>query len=300
MSDFEKFGETLVEAELLVPTGILGIFGRSDAYCRVANGLHAMVDRWGGEVGAMGIAFPPVVNRSTFEHTNYIQSFPDLMGSVHVFTGDDRAHAELCRRSAAGKDWGDMLEASDLFLASAACHPVYPLCSGTIGQDGRYFNVQSYCFRHEPSSDPSRMQSFQMHEVVFVGHPDTAQLHRDAGLERAVGMLGALGLDMTVVPANDPFFGRLGTAMARNQQDEVLKLEGTAPIGNPDHQVAIISGNCHRDHFGHPFEIALPDGTTAHSACVAFGVDRIVMALLWKHGFELDHWPPAVAQTLWP
>ncbi len=300
MSDFESFGEALVEEGLLVPTGILGLFGRSDRYSRVANGLHAMVDRWGTEVGATGIAFPPVVNRSTFEHTNYVQSFPDLMGSIHVFNGDDRAHAELCRRSASGKDWGDMLDQSDVFLASAACHPIYPLCTGTMDAEGQYFNVQSYCFRHEPSSDPSRMQSFQMHEVVFVGDPDDSQKHRDAGLDRGVSMLRSLGLDMSVIPANDPFFGRLGTAMATNQQDEVLKLEGTAPIGGPGHQVAIISGNCHRDHFGHPFEIAMPDGSVAHSACVAFGVDRITMALLWKHGFNLDDWPEPVVQNLWP
>jgi seryl-tRNA synthetase len=288
MSDFEAFGEALVAEELLVPTGVMGIYGRSAPYSKIATGLHDLVDAWAVEVGAMGISFPPVVNRNTFESTNYVQSFPDLMGSVHVFTGDDRAHAELCRRSASGKDWGEMLEPSEVFLASA------------IDPAGRFFNVQSYCFRHEPSSDPSRMQSFQMHEVVFVGSPDDAQLHRDAGLEVGVGILESLGLDMSVIPANDPFFGRLGTAMAANQQDEVLKREGITPIGGPEHPVAIISGNCHRDHFGHPFEITLEDGSVAHSACVAFGIDRITMALFWKHGLDIDDWPDPVTATLWP
>jgi seryl-tRNA synthetase len=105
---------------------------------------------------------------------------------------------------------------------------------------------------------------------------------------------------MTVVEANDPFFGRLGTAMANNQKDEILKLEGTTPIGSSDHPVAIISGNCHRDHFGEPFAITSADGATAHSACVAFGVDRITLALFWKHGLDVDKWPSEVAATLWP
>ncbi len=294
------FGTTLVESGLLYPTGILGVFGRSQRYADVAGGLHRLVDGWGGELGATEIQFPPIVNRSTFERTNYVQSFPDLMGAVHVFTGDDRDHAELLRRSESGKDWADLLEPAEVFLSSAACHPVYPMCTGTLPDSGRYFNVQSYCFRHEPSTDPARMQSFQMHEIVFVGSPELAQAHRDSGLEFGVSMLQRLGLDLNVIPANDPFFGRLGTAMASNQKDEVLKLEGITTIGSPDHDVAIISGNCHRDHFGDPFAIQTPDGGTAHSACVAFGIDRIVLALLWQHGLDLDRWPHEVAASLWP
>lgn len=298
MNEILDFGNALVDAELLYPSGILGVFGRSGTYNRVADGLHRLVNAWGDEVGAAAIAFPPIVPRATFESTNYVQSFPDLMGSVHVFTGGDRDHAELCRRAAADKEWADVLEPSDLFLASAACHPVYPLCTGTIPESGRYLNVQSYCFRHEPSSDPARMQSFQMHEIVFVGNPEEAERHRDDGLAFGISTLRSLGLDMEVIPANDPFFGRLGTAFAANQLDEVLKLEGTAPIGCHDRRVAIISGNCHREHFGHPFEISLPDGTTAHSACVAFGIDRITLALFWRHGFDLNQWPDEVTRSV--
>ena len=299
MKDTE-FGDALVESGIIFPTGVLGVVGKSERYARVSNALHRLVDTWGAEVGATEINFPPIVNRDTFAHTNYVQSFPDLMGAIHVFTGDDRDHAELLRRSESGKDWADLLEQAEVFLASAACHPIYPLCTGTLPAAGRFFNVQSYCFRHEPSDDPARMQSFQMHEVVYVGDPERSQEHRDAGLTFGVALLQSLGLDMDVVPANDPFFGRLGTAMATNQKEEVLKLEGIAPIGSPDHPVAIISGNCHRDHFGHPFDIVLPDGTTAHSACVAFGIDRITLALFWKHGFDLGAWPDTVASTLWP
>lgn len=297
MSDQSDFGISLVDADYLYPTGVRGVVGRSSTYVDISNGLNALVDAWGSELAATGIQFPPVVNRATFEETNYVQSFPDLMGAVHVFTGGNKEHAELLRRSESGNAWSDLLEMADVFLASAACHPVYPLCAGTLPDQGRYFNVSSYCFRHEPSDDPSRMQSFQMHEIVFVGDPSAAQKHRDAGLEVGINILRRLGLEMSVVPANDPFFGRLGTAMATNQIDEVLKLEGTTPIGG-EAPVAIISGNCHRDHFGSPFSIRLADGTTAHSSCVAFGVDRITLALLWHHGLSVEDWPAEVKEAL--
>lgn len=300
MNDVTSFAATLMESGLIFDTGIPGVYGKSHHYARVAAGIHDLVDRWGMTLAATKIDFPPVVNRSTFQHTNYVQSFPDLMGAVYVFRGDDRDHAQLCRKEEAGEDWTDLLDPSHVFLSSAACHPVYPMCTGTSSEAGRYFNVQSYCFRHEPSTDPSRMQSFQMHEIVFVGAAEDAQEHRDSGLDFGVSLLQRLGLEITVLPANDPFFGRLGTALAANQTDEVLKLEGVAPIGSPDHSVAIISGNCHRDHFGAPFAIRMPDGMIAHSACVAFGIDRIVLALLWRHGLDPDGWPSDVGEALWP
>jgi hypothetical protein len=70
------------------------------------------------------------------------------------------------------------------------------------------------------------------------------------------------------------------------------------PIGSPDHPVAIISGNCHRDHFGGPFSIQLGQGEVAHSACVAFGVDRVTLALLWRHGLDQSSWPAEVTGAL--
>jgi seryl-tRNA synthetase len=300
MGKLTDFGTTLTESGLLYQTGELGVYGRSQRYARIVTALDELVNKWGTALGATEVQFPPVVSRGTFEQTNFIQSFPNLIGVVHVFSGDDREHAELYRRAVSGEVWSDLLEPSEVFLSSAACHPVYPMCAGTVPETGRYFDVESYCFRHEPSTDPARMQSFQMHEIVFIGTPEAAQEHRDSGLALGVSQLESLGLDITVMSANDPFFGRLGTAMAALQENEVLKLEGVAPIGSEKHTVAIISGNCHRDHFGSSFGIAMPDGTTAHSACVAYGVDRIALALLWRHGLDPDDWPHEVKDLLWP
>ncbi len=69
MSETRDFGATLVEAGYLFPTGIRGVLGRSSEYADIANGLNALVDAWGSDLGATGIQFPPVVNRATFEET---------------------------------------------------------------------------------------------------------------------------------------------------------------------------------------------------------------------------------------
>lgn len=281
----------MLDAGLLVPTGVLGLYGRSGTYQDVADGISDMVRQWGRTLGASRVHLPPVLPRSTFAHTNYLESFPDLMGSVHVFTGGDAEHKQLLKRVETGGDWPALLEPGEVVLASAACHGVYPLCTGTLPEGGRTFDVQSYCFRHEPSAQAARMQSFVMHEIVHVGTPDAAWDHREEGLARGLRMLEGLGLPMQAVPASDPFFGRVGNVLAAGQLEEQLKMEGVTAIPGTDGVTAIMSANSHRDHFGHPFAIETADGGVAHSACVAFGIDRIVVALLAVHGFEPARWP---------
>jgi seryl-tRNA synthetase len=142
------------------------------------------------------------------------------------------------------------------------------------------------------------MVAFRMHELVFMGDPDDAQVYRDITLADGVQLLASLGLPMEIVPANDPFFGRVGTIMASAQLEENLKLEGVTPICSEEKPTAIMSANCHRDHFGTPFGIETSSGTTAESACVAFGVDRVTLALLKTHGLDPTQWPAGVREIL--
>jgi seryl-tRNA synthetase len=296
---FAALRERLFEAKLLYPMGVTGLYAYSATYQSILDAIDAMVARWGASLGAEQLFLPPVIARSTFDHTNYLQSFPHLMGSVHIFVGDDRAHRELVRRAECDEDWPALLEPAEVVLSSAACHQLYPLVSGPLPTAGRYMEVSGTCFRHEPSIDPARMQSFGMHEVVYLGPAADAERHRDAGLAHGLALLGDLGLPVEAVPANDPFFGRLGTALAAGQLDEHLKLEGVTPICSEAAPTAIMSANCHRDHFGQPFAITTADGAVAHSSCVAFGVDRIAIALLAAHGLDPGRWPPAVRERLW-
>jgi seryl-tRNA synthetase len=164
--------------------------------------------------------------------------------------------------------------------------------------DGRLVDVMSYCFRHEPSDDPARMQMFRMHEHVRAADRTTIAAWLDVWLARAKTFTAALGLDARCAVASDPFFGRGGKLLADAQRDRRLKLEIVATIASEDRPTAIISLNSHQDHFGEAFDIRSADGAVAHTACVGFGLERIALALYAAHRFDRVRWPSFVREAL--
>ncbi len=297
---WDEFRAALLDAEVLLATDVDGIYGRSAAYEAVADGIDRLVLRTGADQDALSVRFPPVMPWSTFQKNGYLESFPDQMGSVHTFRGDDRQHAELVHRAESGEDRGDLLATTDIVLCPAVCHPLYPTQRGTLPEGGRRVEVYGYCFRHEPSTDPFRMQAFRQHDYVYLGSPDGARAHRDEWIGRGLDVLSGLGLDVQPVVANDPFFGRPGRMLAANQRSEELKYEIVAPVFASGRETAISSSNCHLDHFSRPFDIHTADGGEAHTACFGFGVDRITLALLDRHGTDPTRWPAGVRSQLWP
>jgi seryl-tRNA synthetase len=297
---WDAFRTGLFREGVLVPTGVDGVYGRSARYESIAEAIDDLVLRVGEDQSASSMRFPPIMPWTTFEKNGYLESFPDQMGSIHTFRGDERLHAELLARTEAHQDRGPLLETTDMVLCPAVCHPLYPTMPGVLPEGGRRVEVYGYCFRHEPSTDPFRMQAFRQHDYVYLGTPDGARTHRDRWIDRGLDVLTGLGLAMTSVVANDPFFGRPGRMLAANQRNEELKFELVTPVFESGRPTAISSSNCHLDHFGRPFGIQTADGEVAHTACFGFGVDRITLALLDRHGLDPARWPSGVRARLWP
>ncbi len=299
MTDGGLFRDELMTAGLLVPTGTDGIYGRSSVYEDIVAAVDSRAVAAAASEGAVSYRFPPVMPRDVFERTGYLSSFPDLLGSVSTFTGNNAEHRKLMDVAQSGGDWTALLEAAGVNLCPAACHPLYPTLAGTLPEGGSRYDVAGWCYRHEPSVDPARMQAFRMHELVYVGDAARASEHRDRWLQLGVEILGSLGLEVETVVANDPFFGRVGRILADNQRAETLKYEIVTQIDSVDRPTAIGSSNCHLDHFGQPFGIVTADGEVAHSCCFGFGLDRIALALLRTHGMHPGDWPVAARDRLW-
>lgn len=294
-----EFREELLASGLLIGTSVPGIYGRSGDFERVITGLDRLLGESFASLGATVLRFPPVYPRADFERTDYIASFPDLSGIVSSFEHGDPEHRELLAARSEGKAWDGWLSPADVVLANAICHPLYATLEGTLPEGGGVYDLSGYGFRHEPSFDPMRLQAFRMREFVFAGTPDAAQLYRDTWLDTSVDLLASLGLAVEAVPANDPFFGRAGKMLVSAQLRENLKVEIIVPLYGDLHEgTAIASANCQRDHLTAAFDIRTTDGEIAHGACIAFGMERTVLALVRTHGTDLETWPVDVRALL--
>ncbi len=293
--------ERLIGAGLLIPTGVAGLYGRSGTFEAVIAAFDALVTREGAEGGPEVLRFPPAIPLRQLEANGYMKNFPQLAGTVHAFCGGDDDHLHLIGQIDAGEDWTRGQAATQIALTPAACYPLYPLIAaqGPLASGGRLFDVQTYCFRHEPSADPARMQMFRMREYVRAGAREEVLAFREGWMERASAIAERLQLPFELAVANDPFFGRAGRVTISSQREQELKFELLIPVSSDSSPTACISFNYHRDHMAELWDLRLADGTRAHSACIGFGLERTVLALFRHHGMACERWPAGVRAALW-
>lgn len=293
--------DRLFAAGHLIDTGVDGLYGRGGVFEDVIQRFDALVSAFGADQQAEVIRFPPGMNRAHFEGSGYMKSFPQLAGTVHSFCGCELDHVNLLQCMAEGGDWTRGQEATDIVLTPAACYPLYPTVArrGALPERGGIFDLQSYCFRHEPSKDPARMQLFRMREYVRMGTPDEVMAFRQSWMERGQKLIASIGLPVAIDVANDPFFGRAGRMLSNNQRDQNLKFELLVPVTSTEKPTACLSFNYHQDHFGKTWGLTTADGEVAHTACVGFGLERVALALFAHHGLDTGRWPAEVRKVLW-
>lgn len=297
--DPQKFYDDLVKHRLIVPVGVHGAFGRGAVFEDVLERFNTLVTKLSSNDNAEFYTFPPVINRQVLEKVHYLDSFPHLCGAVYSFFGKELQAKALAEKVNSGQPWGDMLNITDVVLNPAACYPVYPSFAGVVPENGRLVTMLNWVFRHEPSLEPTRMQSFRVREFVKVGTPHQVVEWRDMWLQRGLRLLQGLGLPATADVASDPFFGRGGKMLAVSQKEQKLKFEVLVPVISDTDPTAVCSFNFHQEHFGSTFDIRTTDGNVANTACLGFGLERIVMALFKTHGFDPEKWPAQVRSQLW-
>lgn len=298
--DIENFHRGLVEHGLIIPGEVKGAYGRGTVFEDILRRFDDFVMRSAESDGAQPLTFPPILPRALIEKLGYLDNFPQLAGSVHSFSGNDARARELSSLVQSGERWEHLLDPTQVMLTPAACYPVYPSFSGLLPDAGRLVTVMGWVYRHEPSDEPTRLQSFRMREFIRMGKPDDVVAWRDAWLQRGLDLLQGLGLPAASDVASDPFFGRTGKMMAAQQVDQRLKFEILVPVISQEKPTAVCSFNWHQDHFSSVFGIRNADSSVAHTACLGFGLERVTLALLKTHGFDPADWPAEVRAQLWP
>jgi seryl-tRNA synthetase len=295
------FRDQLLAAGLLIDSGVPGLYGRGADFLAIFDAFERLVAAAAADDAPESLRFPPLLPRRQFEDSGYLKSFPHLAGSVFSFEGDEAqalSQAELADRH---EDWSGHQTMTELVLVPAACYPVYPAIAarGALPAGGIVVDAGGgWVFRHEPSEDPARLQMFHQREIVRLGAPDDVLAWRDTWSQRGLELFARLGLAAERDRASDPFFGRSGRMLAANQRQQELKFELLVQIAG-DEPTALASFNYHQDHFASKFGLTLADGGGAHTACLGFGQERIVLALLRNHGLDPEDWPGEVRRELW-
>lgn len=172
----------------------------------------------------------------------------------------------------------EVMEPAAFALPSAACYSVYvDLAGSTLPAEGAMRTTVGTCFRNEDHYQGlQRLLGFSMREIVCVGPEDTAKNHLLRAKDAVTALLAELGLDYKLEVATDPFFDK-NSGKAKMQRLFPVKEEFVV------NGLAIGSVNYHRNFFGERCSIQAGDGT-AHTSCLAFGLERWVYALTDRFG----------------
>jgi seryl-tRNA synthetase len=293
--------QELFDRRLLIDSGVPGVYGRGGEFERVREALAALVTRASAAEDPEQLRFPPILPRRELERIEYLKSFPHLAGTIFSFDGSEARAQKQYECACRHEDWSEYQSMTDLVLTPAACYPVYPAIAarGPLPAGGVMVDAGgAYVFRREPSADPARLQMFHQRELVRIGEPEVVREWRDAWRERALELLGGIGLEVELDLASDPFFGRSGRMLTASQRQQQLKFEVLTPIAGPG-PTAVASFNYHQDHFASVYNLRCEDGEQAHTACLGFGLERITIALFATHGFAVETWPAEVRERLW-
>lgn len=267
--------------------GLVGL--RGDALALRAALERAVAAAAG--VGCEEWAPPAGLALETLGRAGYFASFPHWLTLAAHLREDAPTLERVARSAEPAAAARRSCAPADAALPPAVCYHVYAALAGRTLEAPALVTAQGTCWRHEGARlrPLARGWAFAMREGVCVGAADAAAAFAERGTERALALAAALGVDARLAPATDPFFAPTARGRALLQHLKGLKQELLLPVG--DESVAAASFNLHERFFGEAFDIRLADGTPAASACVAYGVDRWLLAVLAAHGPDARRWP---------
>lgn len=235
---------------------------------------------------------PAGVSFETLERARYFASFPQWLSTASHLSGDESVLKEIASSATPAAAARNAVGKPDTVLPPAVCYSTYAALAGTVVESPMLMSAEGVCWRHEGGrlAALERGWAFTMRETVCLGSDRDVRGLLDRGVLHAENLARDLGLEAELCVASDPFFAPTSRGRAALQRIKGLKHELMVrfPDGRP---LAIASFNDHERFFGEAFDISLSDGGFASSGCVAFGIERWLLAVLVTHGTNPSSWP---------
>jgi seryl-tRNA synthetase len=268
------------------------------------------------DFGAHEEVYPTLIPSKTLARCGYFSSFPQSVSMVtHLVEDFDKI--EEFRQANDGKQeltlpksGKESFTVPEACTSPAVCYHCYrSLENAKLESGGHTVTCVGKCFRYESTNITGldRLWDFTMREVVFVGTESQVSERRKKGIERVLEQLERFDLEASIETANDPFFSAAYATKTYYQVRSDLKYElrltvepaPGAPAKNGEvRTLACGSFNLHENFFGKTFAITAGDGEPAFTGCVAWGLERWVLACFTQHGFEPSRWPEAVRRRV--
>ena len=235
---------------------------------------------------------PQAISFETLERAKYFESFPHWLTAASHLKDDAATLERVARADHPGVQAKASLESPSAALPPAVCYHTYAALADSTIAEAVVMTAEETCWRHEGNriSPLERGWAFLMREIVYVGESAGAEAFRERGILNASAFAESIGLKTRLEVAEDPFFASTSRGKALLQRLKALKHELVVDRinGTP---LAIASFNNHERFFGESFSIRLADGSPATTACVAFGIERWMLAILMTHGTNPLNWP---------
>ncbi|WP_432969441.1 hypothetical protein [Dactylosporangium sp. CA-233914] len=254
-------------------TGAVVLSGaHADLFLHVDRAFAALA----AEVGADNVVPAGLVADKLLERIDYFRNFPHLGLGTYRFAPD-----ALDGLAQGDRPGGPPIKPTGDFLPSATCYSVFGALDGQELDAPRTYSAVGRCYRNEAAYDGlSRLHSFTMREIVYVGDAPGADAFRARFQERVLALASRWGVPLQRQAASDPFF--LKDSRALLTALDPVKWELVDDAG-----VAVASLNKHRNFFGERLGITVA-GDHAVTSCTAFGLERWVGALTRVHGTPSD------------
>ncbi len=291
MPALEARGEVFREAD--------GIYTLGPLLTRLAAYFESRFEELAASFGAQPYRFPTLVPAENLARVNYFRAFPHSLTFVTHLRSDldiinHFAESAACdERGVLRAPDGSFAEVETLLSPAVCYHLYFALADKPLPSEGVSATAVGNCFRYESSNLNSleRLWNFTMREVIFVGSKEFVLANRETARRRMERIFAEIGLAYRVESANDPFFVGEFRKQAAFQSAFDLKFEIRARLPFKDDTLAVGSYNYHQDFFGRRLNIVLPDGSPAHTGCVAFGLERMAFAFLAQFGLDEGAWP---------
>ena len=273
-----------------------GLVGLRGAALERLDEVDAACEALARAAGAAPWRVPPGLALGTLERARYFASFPHWLTTAAHLRDDVRALERVAAAAAPLDALPDATCAAGAALPPAVCYHVYAALADRRLGGMMAVTAQCTCWRHEGDRHAplARGWAFTMREVVVVGDAAACAVARTRLADATLALARSVGLDARWILAEDPFFAPTARGQALLQRVKGLKRELVVDL--PDAPpLAIASVNDHERYFGDAFGILVGDGEVASSSCVAFGLERWLLARLCTEAA-----PPASRARLRP